>query len=93
MPYISKGALKAKAPKKTVKVSQKTIDKIKGMGMSAALKKAGTSKNAQFVEGVNRMYGSRRLSAAKGKAADKRIQKPTLRKPKRGGGSSGNLAM
>jgi hypothetical protein len=102
MPYVSKGALKAKAPKKAVKVSQYTIDKIKGAGMAKSLKTAARLQKAdpkmypgakEYVEGVKRMYGARRLSAAAGKAADKRIQKPSLRKPKRGGGSSGNLAM
>ena len=79
----------AKAGK--IKVSEATIAKIKDMGMTAALKKAGTSSNAQFVEGVKRMYGARRLAASKGKAADSRIQKPSLaqpKKPKAGGAGS-----
>ena len=68
------------------KVSNLTITKIKGMGMSAALKKAGTSSNKEFVTGVSRMYGARRVAAAKGKASDSRIQKPSLSKtPKRPG--------
>lgn len=50
--------------KKPVKVSQATIDRIKKMGMTAALKKAGTSSNAEYVEGIRRMYGARRLAAA-----------------------------
>ena len=83
---------KSKPKAKKVVVKQATIDKIKGMGMTAAIKKAGTSSNAEFVEGVKRMYGARRLSAAKGKAADSRIQKPSLRQPykrtKAGGSSS-----
>lgn len=45
-------------------VKQSTIDKIKGMGMTAALKKAGSSKNAEFVQGVKRMYGVKRLEAS-----------------------------
>lgn len=45
-------------------VKQATIDKIKGMGMTAALKKAGSSKNAEFVQGVKRMYGADRLKKA-----------------------------
>jgi hypothetical protein len=45
-------------------VKQATIDKIKGMGMSASLKKAATSKNAEFVQGVKRMYGADRLKKA-----------------------------
>lgn len=46
-------------------VKQSTIDSIKKMGMSAALKKAGSSSNAEFVQGVRRMYGANRLAAAK----------------------------
>lgn len=45
-------------------VKQSTIDNIKKMGMSAALKKAGSSKNAEFVQGVKRMYGVKRLEAS-----------------------------
>jgi hypothetical protein len=57
------------------------------MGMQAALKKASrTSTSGDFVEGVKRMYGARRLTAAKMKRADSRIQKPSLSKsPKRPG--------
>lgn len=76
-----RGAAKKAAAPKSVKVSQGTIDKIKGMGMTAALKRAGSSKNAEFVEGVKRMYGARRLTAAQGKSASKRIQKPSLSQP------------
>lgn len=46
-------------------VSQDTIDKIKKMGMTKALKKAGSSSNAEFLQGVKRMYGANRLKAAK----------------------------
>ena len=55
--------------------------------MQAALKKASrTSTSGDFVEGVKRMYGARRLTAAKGKRADSRIEKPSLSKsPKRPG--------
>ena len=57
-------------------VKQGTIDKIKGMGMSASLKKAATSKNAEFVQGVKRMYGADRL-----KAAMKKANKPVAKSP------------
>ena len=30
----------------------------------SALKKAGSSKNAEYIEGVKRMYGAKRLAAA-----------------------------
>ena len=80
MPSIKRGPRKP-APQAKIKVSQGTIDKIKGMGMQAALKKAARpSTSGDFVEGVKRMYGARRLTAAQGQRADKRIQKPSLRK-------------
>lgn len=47
-----------------IKVSQKTIDAIKKQGMSASLKKAATSSDASFVEGVKRIYGAGRVSSA-----------------------------
>lgn len=97
-PDAAKRGYERSAAKKAAytKVSQGTIDKIKGMGMTAALKRAGTSSNAEFVEGVKRMYGARRVSAAKGAASDKRIPKPSTRvdkstrqpKNKKGGGGS-----
>ena len=71
----AKAAPKAKAtakPKAGIKVSQATITKIKGLGMTAALKKAGTSANAEFVEGVKRMYGAKRLSAARSAGSAKK---------------------
>jgi hypothetical protein len=45
------------------KVSQATIDKIKAMGMTKALK--GASKaNPEMKEALTRMYGARRVAAA-----------------------------
>ena len=55
--------------KGTPKVSFSTIDEIKKMGMTAALKKAGTSSNKEYIEGVRRMYGEKRLAAARGNAS------------------------
>jgi len=84
----SKAAPKAKATAKPkakagLKVSQATITKIKDMGMSAALKKAGTSANAEFVEGVKRMYGARRLSAARSAGSAKKPKtSSTMRFPR-----------
>jgi len=46
-----------------IKVSQATIDKIKKMGMTAALKSAPKA-NAEMTEALRRMYGQRRLDAA-----------------------------
>lgn len=56
----------------SVKVSQKTINEIKKMGMSGALKSvAGAQKASKddasaraFVEGVRRLYGADRVAAA-----------------------------
>ena len=46
-----------------IKVSQATIDKIKKMGMTKALK--GASKaNPEMKEALKRMYGARRVAAA-----------------------------
>ena len=55
-------------------VSQATIDSIKKAGMTASLKKAATSKDASYVQGVKRMYGADRLAAAKKKAV---VKSPT----------------
>lgn len=56
----------------SIKVSQSTIDQIKKMGMSGALKSvAGAQKASKddasaraFVEGVKRLYGANRVAAA-----------------------------
>ena len=56
-------------------VSQATIDSIKKAGMSASLKKAATSKDASFVQGVRRMYGAERLAAAKKAAGSSPVYK------------------
>jgi len=61
---------KKKTASKTIvtpgtKVSQATIDKIKKMGMSAALKGA-SSASAEMQEGLRRMYGANRVKAAMG---------------------------
>lgn len=45
------------------KVSQATIDKIKAMGMTKALKSAG-SASPEMREGLKRLYGAKRVSAA-----------------------------
>jgi hypothetical protein len=45
------------------KVSQATIDKIKKMGMTKALKSASNA-SPEMKEGLKRMYGSRRLAEA-----------------------------
>ena len=53
-----------------IKVKQDMIDFIKTQGMTKALKRAGqmqakgTKGEAEFLEGVRRMYGARRLSEA-----------------------------
>jgi hypothetical protein len=55
----------SKKYKGTTKVSQTTIDNIKKMGMTASLKKAASSKNPEYLEGIKRMYGANRLAAVK----------------------------
>ena len=57
--------------KSSVKVSQSTIDSIKKMGMTQALKLAGQNSSAtqagvtaEWAEGVRRMYGQKRYDAA-----------------------------
>ena len=68
------------------KVSQATIDKIKKMGMTAALKSAPKA-NAEMTEALRRMYGQRRLDAAMPKApkpTDSRfsgVKKASVTKP------------
>jgi uncharacterized protein YkwD len=47
------------------KVSQATIDKIKKMGMTKALKGASNA-SPEMKEGLKRMYGARRVAAATG---------------------------
>lgn len=81
---------KKKAPAK-LKVSQATIDKIKARGMTASLKKAQTSTNAEYQEAIKRMYGTRRATAARGQGADARIQKPSLAQPKKPRGGGGRM--
>lgn len=63
-----------KAPARIV-VKQSTIDKIKSAGMAASLKKAASSNNKEFVEGVKRMYGAKRLATAQSAA------KPAAKSP------------
>ena len=48
-----------------IKVSQATIDKIKAMGMTKALKSA-SSANPEMKEALTRMYGAKRVAAAAG---------------------------
>lgn len=50
-----------------IKVSQKTIDQIKNLGMTKALKSASSMKsNASYMEGLRRMYGAARVNKALG---------------------------
>ena len=64
-----------------VKVSQATIDKIKEMGMTAALKKAPNA-SPEMKEALTRMYGARRVAAAGGKST------PAAKSPDAARGSS-----
>jgi hypothetical protein len=54
---------------KKIKVSQKTIDQIKNLGMTKALAAGKTVKSAEFQEGLRRMYGAKRLAKATGSTA------------------------
>ena len=82
------GSSKSKKTSKTIvtpgtKVSQSTIDKIKKMGMAAALKSAPNA-SAEMQEGLRRMYGASRVKAAIGsKKSSVPAQKST---PERGTG-------
>lgn len=73
------------------KVSQSTIDSIKKMGMTEALKLAGKNGKTsggmarEFQEGVRRMYGAKRLEAAKATYAPKpKLGTKTVLAPKGG---------
>lgn len=57
-----------------IKVSQATIDKIKKMGMTKALASAKSNKgNAEFQEGLRRMYGQKRLSQSLGDSSRTKV--------------------
>lgn len=77
-------AMGGRGPKKTkVVVKQDMIDFIKSQGMAAALKRAGSLKakgakgEAEFLEGVRRMYGASRLEAATKAASASKTKKTT----------------
>jgi hypothetical protein len=65
-----------------IKVKQEMIDFIKTQGMTRALKRAGaisakgTKGEAEFLEGVRRMYGANRLSAATKAATPAKLTAP-----------------
>jgi hypothetical protein len=72
---------KKKTASKTIvtpgtKVSQATIDKIKKMGMSAALKGA-SGASAEMKEGLRRLYGAKRVDAATKSKSSVPAQKST----------------
>ena len=84
-------AAMAKKPAAKIKVSQKTIDSIKKLGMTEALKLAGKNGNpaggmaSEYQEGIRRMYGARRLTEAKAKYAPKpKLGAKTVMAPKGG---------
>lgn len=57
-----------------IKVSQATIDKIKAMGMTKALKGAANA-SPEMREGLKRMYGAKRVSAAGGATSKAPVSK------------------
>lgn len=82
-PNFTYGSGNAPTAKKTA-VKQDMIDFIKAQGMTKALKRAGqmsakgTKGEAEFLEGVKRMYGASRLAAATAKATPAKA--PVLKK-------------
>ena len=84
-------AKKKTAARKTVvtpgtKVSQATINKIKAMGMTKALKGAANA-SPEMREGLKRLYGAKRVSAASGPAAKSAdAARAAAMKPKTTGG-------
>jgi hypothetical protein len=78
MVLATTGTSGGKSKKAPIKVKQDMIDFIKTQGMTKALKRAGsisakgTKGEAEFLEGVRRMYGANRLSAATKAAAPKK---------------------
>ena len=83
------------------KVSQATIDKIKKMGMTKALKKA-SGANPEMKEALTRMYGARRVAAASKpvpmnlREAERRTPmkaKPTVREAERSTPAKGKLTV
>ena len=57
-----------------IKVSQATLDKIKADGMQKALLKVGTYKGTpEYREGVKRLYGQARITAAEKSAPAQKI--------------------
>lgn len=58
-----------------IKVSQSTIDQIKKMGMDKALKSA-PGASVEMKEGLRRMYGEKRLSAAGGSSTPAANKQP-----------------
>ena len=74
-----------------IKVKQDMIDFIKNQGMTAALKRAGSISakggkgEAEFLEGVRRMYGANRLAAATKAATPKTdVSRASAKMPGRG---------
>jgi hypothetical protein len=65
---------KSAPAKKTTQVSQATLDKIKADGMQKALLKVGTYKGTpEYREGVKRLYGQARITAAEKSAPAQKI--------------------
>jgi hypothetical protein len=66
--YRNYAAPASKPKAAPMKVSQATIDRIKADGMTNALKKVAFGKaSAAYVEGVKRMYGTKRVTSSKSK--------------------------
>jgi hypothetical protein len=66
-----------------IKVSQKTIDQIKNLGMTKALAAGKTVKSAQFQEGLRRMYGTARVNKALGRSTTPTSRADRMSRPKK----------
>jgi hypothetical protein len=66
-----------------IKVSQKTIDQIKNLGMTKALAAGKTVKSAQFQEGLRRMYGAARVNKALGRSTTPTSRADRMSRPKK----------
>ena len=86
---------KAGYPKtEPIKVSQATIDRIKADGMTAALKKAVMGKaSASYIEGVKRMYGTKRVTKSQTQAPGyyEGSRFTPGKKPRKSGASGGSM--
>jgi hypothetical protein len=86
---VSGEAASAKKKPQPQKVSQKTINEMKQMGMTKAIQKAASGNaSPEFVEGAKRMYGQNRINAAKKPSANLNRSLEQTRTPKPASGKT-----